>query len=171
MISTSFLTLLSCETDAQKLKIATIYAAPKRVVKEIPETGKTHIYTTRQEVTERLSPMILMLSKNAETLQFRIQGNIDSSGHNIHQVRKIRFEKGELNGNGITLRYYVEIKKKPGKESADVKGYNYTKDETYNIPNDVKIIKIELYEDRINDAPDSKPKLIAQQIFNSFVKI
>ncbi|MCJ7936070.1 MAG: hypothetical protein MUW56_21190 [Chryseobacterium sp.] len=112
-----------------------------------------------------------MLSKNAETLKFRIQRNISSGGHTIHQVRKIRFEEGEQNGNSITLRYYVEIKKVPGKESADVKGYNYTKDESYKIPDDVKIIKIELYEDRINDTSDTKPKRIAQQTFNFFAKI
>jgi hypothetical protein len=51
-----------------------------------------------------------------------------------------------------------------------VKGYNYAKDETYEIPNDVKLIDIQLYEDRINIAANN-PKLIAEQTFNFFSKI
>ncbi|MDX8567391.1 hypothetical protein OZ668_05315 [Elizabethkingia sp. HX XZB] len=171
MIVTSFLTLFGCETNAQKLNITTIYSEPKRGTREVPETGAVHNYTTRKEVTKRLNPMIVMTSKNSEILKFRIQGNISSGGLNINQVRKIRFEKGEQNGNSITLRYYVEIKKIPGKEGSDVVGYNYTKDETYKIPKDVKIIKIELYEDRIKNISDTTPKLIAEQTFNFFAKI
>ena len=171
MVLASFLALSGCKTDAQKLKISAIYTEPNRITKEIPETGAPHTYTTHREVTERLKPMVFMLSKNKEALKFRIQGNIGSGGHSIHQVSKIRFEKGEQNGNSITLRYYVEIKKLPGKESAGVQGYNYTKDETYPIPDGVKIIKIELYEERINDTSDSTPKCIAQQTFNFFTQI
>ncbi|MEG0926678.1 hypothetical protein [Chryseobacterium sp.] len=171
IILTSFLALSGCKTGVQKLKISAIYTEPKKVTREIPGTDSTHTFTTRTEVTERLAPMIFMLSKNAEMLKFRIQGNISSSEHSIHQIRKIRFEKGEQNGNYMTLRYYVEIKKMPGKESANVQGYNYTKDEAYKIPDDVKLIKIELYEDRINEISDTNPKLIAEPIFNFFAKI
>lgn len=71
----------------------------------------------------------------------------------------------------MTLRYYVEVKKIPGKESSDVVGYNYTKDEIYKIPNDVKIIKIELYENQIKDTSATTPKLIAEQTFDLFAKI
>lgn len=171
IILTSFLTLFGCETNAQKLNVKTIYAEPKRHTREVPGTGTVHKYTTRKEITKRLSPLIIMTSKNAEILKFRIQGNISSGGHNIHQVRKIRFEKGEQNGNCMTLRYYVEVKKVPGKESADVTGYNYTKDETYKIPDSVKLVRIELYEDRINDTPAKIPKFIAGQTFNLFAKL
>ncbi|WP_236900572.1 hypothetical protein [Elizabethkingia ursingii] len=170
IILTSFLAVSGCKTDAQKLKISAIYTQPKKVTREVTGTDSKHTFTTRTEATERLSPMIVMISKNAEILKFRIQGNISSGGLNIHQVRKIRFEKGEQNGNSMTLRYYVEIKKIPGKEGSDVVGYNYTKDETYKIPNDVKIIKIELYEDRIKNISDTTPKLIAEQTFNLFAK-
>ncbi len=171
IILTSFLTLFGCETNAQKLNVETIYAEPKRHTREVPETGTVHKYTTRKEITKRLSPMIVMTSRNPEILKFRIEGNISSGGHNIYQIRKIRFEKGEQNGNCMTLRYYVEVKKIPGKESADVVGYNYTKDDTYKIADSVKIIKIELYEDEINDRSIKIPKLIAGQTFNLFEKL
>lgn len=171
VILTSLFALLGCKGNAQKLQVIAIYAEPNRVTKEIPETGKSHTYTTHKAITERLNPKIVMLSKNAEELQFQIQGNISSGGHTIHQVRKIRFEKGEQSGNTITLKYYVEIKKKPGKESANVEGYNYIQDEIYKIPGDIKIIRIELYEERINTPLYTKPKLIAQQTFNFFAKI
>nr|WP_283162271.1 hypothetical protein [Elizabethkingia ursingii] len=171
MILTSFLALFGCETNAQNLNITTIYSEPKRSTREVPETGAVHNYTTRKEVTERLSPMIVMTSKNAEIVKFRIQGNISSGGLNINQVRKIRFIKGEQKGNSMTLRYYVEIKEVSGKEGSDVVGYNYTKDETYKIPNDVKIIKIELYEERIKDTSGRNPKLITEKTFNFFARI
>ena len=171
IILISFLALFSCETNAQKLNITTIYSEPKRSTKEVPETGAVYNYTTRKEVTERFSPTIVMISKNAEILKFRIQGNISSGGHNINRTRKIRFEKGEQNGNSITLKYYVEIKRIPGKESADVTGYNYSKDESFKIPNDIKIIKIELYEDQTNGASGRNPKLIAEQTFNFFARM
>lgn len=171
MILTSFLALSGCKNKAQKLNISTIYTEPKRVAKEVPETGSIHTFTTKKEVTERLDPGIFMISKNAELLKFRIQGSISSGGHTINKVKKIRFEKGEQNGNTITLRYYTEIKRYPGKESADVKGYNYTKEETYKIPKDIKVIKIELYEERSNGITDIHPQPIAQKTFNFFAKI
>ena len=171
VILTSLFAVLGCKGNARKLQVTAIYTEPKRVIKEIPGAGVAHAYTTHKEVTERLDPKIFMLSKNAETLKFRIQGNISSGGHTINQVRKIRFEKGVQNGNTITLRYYTEVKRVSGKESANVRGYNYTKDEVYRIPADVKIIKIELYEEHINDSSDPNPKLITQQTFNFFAKI
>ncbi|WP_276878814.1 hypothetical protein, partial [Chryseobacterium joostei] len=160
IILASFLVLSGCKTNAQKLNVTTIYSETDRVTKEVPETGAVHTYTTRKEVTKRLNPMIVMTSKNAEILKFRIQGNISSGGLNINKIRKIRFEKGQQNGNNITLRYFAEVKMIPGKEGSDVVGYNYTKDETYKIPGDVKIIKIELYEDRIKNTSGTTPKLI-----------
>ncbi|WP_260255410.1 hypothetical protein [Elizabethkingia anophelis] len=171
MILASFLILFGCEANAQKLNVTTVYSEPNRVTREFPETGGKHTYTTRKEVTERLNPMIVMTSKNAETLKFRIQGNISSGGLNINKIRKIRLEEAAQNGNSLTLRYYVEVKKIPGKESSDVVGYNYTKDEIYKIPNDVKIIKIELYENQIKDTSATTPKLIAEQTFDLFAKI
>lgn len=171
MILTAFLALSGCKNNAQKLNVSTIYTEPKRVTKEVPETGSIHTFTTKKEVTERLDPGIFMLSKNAEILKFRIQGSINSGGHTINQLRTIRFEKGEQTGNMIILRYYAEIKNYPGKESANVQGYNYTKEEIYKIPGDIKVIKIELYENRSNDTSDTHPKLIAQKTFNFFAKI
>lgn len=171
VILTSLFALLACKGNAQKLKVTPIYSEPKRITKEISETGKPHTYATHKAVTERFTPGIIMLSKNTGRLKFRIRGNVSSGGHTIYQVRKIRLEKGEQNGNTITLRYYTEIKKYPGKESANIQGYNYTKNEIYKIPDDVKIIRIELYEEWMNDPSDTKLKLIAQQTFNFFAKI
>lgn len=171
VILTSLLTLLGCKNNAQKLQISTIYSEPKRVEREVPETGSIHTFTTHKEVTDRLDPGVFMISKNAGLLKFRVQGNISSGGHTINKVKKIRFEKGEQNGNTITLRYYTEIKRYPGKESGNVKGYNYTKDETYKLPDNIKIIRIELYEDRINVTSDTGPQLIAEKTFNFFAKI
>ncbi len=45
------------------------------------------------------------------------------------------------------LKYFVEIKLISGKEGANLRGYNYTKQETYKVPKGVKVIHIELFED------------------------
>jgi hypothetical protein len=62
VVLTSFLPLFGCKTNVQKLHISTIYAEPKRVLKEIPETGAIQTYVNCKEVTERLVPVIYKLS-------------------------------------------------------------------------------------------------------------
>jgi len=108
-----------------------------------------------------------MISKKENLLKFGLQGNISSSGHYINRIRKIRIEE-EFTGNTFRLKYIVEIKRIAGKENANIRGYNYTKDETYKIPTGAKIISIELYEDFVNKSSDAKPRLTAQQTFNFF---
>ncbi|MCP1997335.1 hypothetical protein [Flavobacterium sp. HSC-61S13] len=165
-ILTSLMLLLGFKTQAQKLTVTTIYATAQRVTREIPETDRTYSSTTLREVTPRLEPEVLMLSTNKSKLHFRIQGNISSSGHQVRNVSGIRYEKGEQNDKEITLKYYVEIKNKPGKEGALIKGYNYTKDMSYRIPKGVKRLKIELYEDHLNLSAATKSKCIAVKTFD-----
>lgn len=167
MILTSIFTLFSCQTKAQTLQVATIYTAPKQVTREVPETGKEHTYTTYQEVTERLVPAVSLVLKEDKILRFRIQGNISSRGSQIRKVSKIRFKQGEQSGNSITLKYYVVVKHIPGKEGATIAGYNYSKEEKYRIPVDVKVINVEVYEEH----PNQEPTLIAEQKFDFFAKI
>ncbi|KZE78450.1 hypothetical protein HX017_05250 [Myroides marinus] len=167
MILASIFTLFGCQTKAQTLQIATIYTEPKQVTREVPETGKQHTYTTSQEVTERLVPAVYLVLKEDKILRFRIQGNISSSGHRIRKVSKIRFEQAEQFGNSITLKYYVVVKHIPGKEGNTIAGYNYSKEEKYKIPINVKVVNIEVYEEH----PNQEPKLIAKQKFDFFAKI
>lgn len=164
LLLTSLFGLLGCSAEAQKkLEIEPVFVQRHQVSREIPETGGIHTYTTGREVTERLAPQIVRLDSAGGKLRFRLQGNIYSGGHNIRQVRKIRFEKGDDAGDSLILRYYVEVRKIPGKENANVAGYNYSKDISYRIPKDVKRIKVELYEERQEQG--SKPRQIAEQAF------
>lgn len=167
MILASIFTLFGCQMKAQALQKTTIYTEPKQVTREVPETGEQHTYTTSQEVTERLVPAVSLVSKEDKVLRFRIQGNISSRGHRICNVSKIRFEQGEEFGNSITLKYYVVVKHISGKESGNVAGYNYNKEEKYKIPANVKVINIEVYEEH----PNQEPKLIAEQKFDFFAKM
>ena len=167
MILVSIFALFGCQTKAQTLEITTIHIEPKRVTQEVPETGKQHTYTTYQEVTERSVPAVSLVSKEDNVLRFRIQGNISSRGLQIRKVSKIRFEQGEQLGNGITLKYYVNIKHIPGKEGATIAGYNYSKEEKYKIPHDVKVVHVEVYEEH----PNQEAKLIAKNKFDFFAKI
>lgn len=163
-ILTSLFGLLGCSAEAQKkLKIEPVYVQPHRVSRETQETGRTHTYTTNKEVTKRLTPQVVMLDSADGKWRFRLQGNIYSGGHNIRQVKKIRFEKGDDLEESLTLRYYVEVRKIPGKESANVSGYNYSKDIRYSIPKNVKMIKVELYEE--HQEQEEQPIKVAEQVF------
>lgn len=158
---------LNCSAQ-RKLNIETILAEPSRITQEDPETGKIIQRTTLSVVTNVLEPIIKLQSKANDKLTFLLQGNISSSGHSINKVRRIRLEKAQQEGNCVRLKYYVEIKHIPGKEGANVRGYNYSQQETYKIPEGVQSVYVEMYEDRINKKAGSKQpdlKLVTEQVF------
>lgn len=161
------ISFLNCSAQ-RKLNIETILAEPSRITQEDPETGKTIQRTTLSVVTNVLEPMIQLQVKENDKLAFLLQGNISSGGHSINKVRRIRLEKVQQEGNSVRLKYYVEIKYIPGKEGANVRGYNYSQEETYNIPEGIQSVYVEMYEDRINKKEGSqqpKLKLVAKQVF------
>lgn len=168
-----FIPFLNC-LGQNKLKIETIMAQPATVTAVVPETGRKYNRSTYVTVTKRVDPAIVLQTKADHQVKFLLQGNISSQGLSANKVRKIRFEKGNQQGNSITLKYYVEIVHIPGKEGATVHGYNYSKEEIYKIPKDINVIHIELYEDRIKQRTGSKSpklKLVANEIFDNFPEI
>ena len=161
----------SCSAQ-KKLQIETILKQTTRVTSQDVETGRVFNRTTSFLKTKRLDPMIVMQAQNENKLTFLLQGSISSGGLSINNVKKIRFEKEVQSGDTLTLKYIVEIKRIPGKESANVAGYNFTKEESYKIPEDAKIIRIELYHERLYRSHDQylkdkeNLKLVAQQSFD-----
>ncbi|MFD2556069.1 hypothetical protein ACFSQW_16875 [Sphingobacterium tabacisoli] len=166
MLASVFIMLASCKIQDQKLQISPIYAKPKKLIKSSSEDGKAHLATSLQEVTERLQPLIATVSPENGKLELSIQGNISSAGLSVKKVRKIRFEETELEENFITLRYIVEIRKTPGKESADVRGYNYTQGIRYQVPKGTKQVKLELYENHVGDRFVKSPILVFEKTLN-----
>lgn len=163
---------LSCSVQ-NKLKIETILAAPARVTSQNVETGRTYPRSTYVIVTPLLDHAILMLNQSDKTIDLLLQGNISSSGLSINNIKKIRLKKTEQVGDVITLKYYVEIVNISGKEGSTVQGYNYSKVESYKIPDKVKTLKVELYEDRISQRTGSKLpklKLVAEHFFDLTMK-
>ncbi len=162
---------LSC-SEQKKLQIETILTQPARVSSKDVETGRVFNRSTNIPKTKRIEPAIIMQAHDEDKLTFLLQGNISSGGLSINNVKKIRFEKGVQSRDTLTLKYIVEIKRIPGKEGANVAGYNYTKEESYKIPEDVKIIHIELYHERLDRSHDQhlndkeNPKLVAQHFFD-----
>lgn len=165
-----FLNFFSCSAQ-KKLHTETIFAKLARVTSKDVKTGRVFPNDTYIPITKRLEPEIILKNKDKNKLTFSLQGNISTGGHAINRIKKIRFEKGVQSGDTLTLKYFVEIKQIPGKESANIRGYNYTKQETYKVPKDVKVIDIELYEDHtlkgINYKKE-KLKLVAQQTFEFY---
>jgi hypothetical protein len=158
---------LSCFAQ-KKLKIETIISKTTTVTRVNPETGKQYTTSKFVEVTERFHPSINIKTEENNALSILLEGNITSAGLSCNRIKKIRYVKGKPLGDTITLKYYVEIKNIPGKESAGVNGYNYRKLISYKIPKDIKVVKVELYEDRISLKQNSKIpkiKLVAEDIF------
>ncbi|WP_291117018.1 hypothetical protein [Empedobacter sp. UBA7248] len=163
---------LSCSAQ-NKLKIETILAAPARVTAQNTETGIIYSQSRYVTQTARLEHAILMQNQSDNKLIFQLQGNISSGGLSINKVKKIRFEKAEPIGDSITLKYFLEIVNIAGKEGATVQGYNYSKMQSHTIPKNAKVIKIELYEDRITQRTGSKLpklKLVAEKSFDLSTK-
>lgn len=163
--SIMFLSFFSCVAQ-NKLHTETIFAKLARVTSKDVESGSDFHRNTYIPITPRLEPEILLKKNHKHKLTFSLQGSISSGGHAINRVNKIRFEKGEQAADTLTLKYFVEIKRVPGKEDANVRGYNYTQQESYKVPKDVKVIHIELYEDhrpKGTGYKKEKLKLVAQQ--------
>ena len=159
-----FCSLLGC--SAQKIKTEAILATPIPVSIQNKDNGR-HTYKTAWETkTVVLEPQITLAQIDKNKATFQLQGNIRSGGHAINQVGKIRLAQNDKTETAVTLKYYVEIKRIPGKESANVIGYNYTSLETYKIPNGINIINVELYEDRINTYETNPPRKIKAEVFN-----
>ena len=151
----SFLSLFSCvsqskkEINGSKIKFRLndpILSKPgKRTVVD-PETNTSRAFSSYIEYTPRLEPKITIRYDDSSNLIYDLQGNIYSGGLSIHNVKKIRIEN-EVKNDTLWIKNYVEIKRIPGKESATINGYNYSKQNKIKVPKDIKTIKIQLLED------------------------
>ena len=139
----------------EKMKIERIVSHPQKELYTDSITGKSIKRTKLVSKIKRLEPNIKIIHSNTRKIEFSLQGNITSGGHSINNVKKIKLEK-EDNKNEIVLKYYVEIKRVAGKESANVNGYNYFQNETFAIPKNTTSIKIQLYERYIDSKIPSK---------------
>ncbi|WP_333864042.1 hypothetical protein [Sphingobacterium sp.] len=157
--------LSGCISHENSLHITVIEGTPKRIVKE-NEMQQKQYYNTYSDNAERLIPTIRILSKEHNSLKLSIQGNISSAGLSINKVRKLRLEEGTLEENRITLKYIVEIEKIPGKESANIRGYNYGQTVNYSLSKGVKYVKVQLYENYTGSHLAERQTLVFEETFN-----
>ncbi len=157
--------LSGCVSHENSLHITVIEGSPKRIVKENEMHQKQH-YNTYNDNAERLIPAIKILSKEHNSLKLSIQGNISSAGLSINKVKKVRLEEGKLVENRITLKYIVEIEKIPGKESANIRGYNYEQAVNYNLSKGVQYVKVQLYENYTESHFAERQTLVFEETFN-----
>lgn len=156
---------LSCSSSS-KLKIEPIVSTMARVNRTNKQTGEIVQSTQIVGKTARLDPKIIVVRQDAQHIGLQLQGHIGSGGHMMNRVKKIRLEQEAISGNSIRLKYRVEIKQLAGKESAHVRGYNYSKLENFKIPKGVTILQIELHEDFNNHLSSRRTKLIAEESIN-----
>lgn len=138
----SFLSLFSCfsqskkEVNGSKIKYLLndpILSKPGKQTVVDPETNTSRTFSSYIEYTPRLEPKVIIKSHNANQLIYDLQGNIYSGGLSIHNVKKIRIEN-EVKNDTLWVKNYVEIKRIPGKESATINGYNYSKQNKIKVP-------------------------------------
>lgn len=137
-----------------KLKVETILTKYISTCKQT-EKGVYVRYRQRVPIIDILEPQINIVHQKGTELKYQLQGNISSGGMSISQVKTIRLEK-EIIEDQLILKHIVMVKHPPGKEGNNVMGYNYMKEEKFKIPNGIKVIKIELHEERLNQRTGSR---------------
>ncbi|MBB1140008.1 hypothetical protein [Myroides sp. WP-1] len=75
----------------------------------------------------------------------KIQGWYSSQGHQARRLKEIKWTK-EIDGDQLTLIFYVQPKTGVGKENAYVNGYNYHQEVTFKIPSAVRQLNFKLIE-------------------------
>lgn len=109
-------------------------------------------------IGEVFNPEIVFTFNDTNAITYQIKGYNTSGGHSINKIKKIRNEKELLDGV-LVIKHYVEIVRKPGKESANILGYSYSKNERFKLPKNIKKVRIELYHVQVNRHLDSSTKL------------
>ena len=131
-----------------KLTVETIYS--KYDINRIQQDdGSFKIEKKKIMLVERQLPEISIENRTRDKLDYEIKGNIVSGGLSIHKVKKIIQDKHIANDT-LFVKHYTQTIHIAGKEGATVEGYNYRQKESLNIPDSIKTIKIELYENRLN---------------------
>ena len=167
-----FFSFWSC-SGQNRIQIEPLYSKLSRELSHKTANGE-EVYINRDVlITTRLNAEIDVLSENTNSINYQLRGNISSRGHSIRKISKIRLEKEQF-GDTLLLKHFVEIKRIPGKESANIHGYNYTKKETVKIPKGVKIVIIDMYEERLFDPIYRRESLeksyLVQKTINVFPK-
>lgn len=164
-----FFSFLSCSCQ-NKLETAPIYTNWSREVSYNSTNGDA-IYSTKNVlITPRLPTGITVFSITSNTLKYQMHGAIGWGGHSIQKVRRIRTEQ-EQKGDTLLVKHYVEIKRIPGKESANIRGYNFTKNETIRLSDTVKIVSIELYKEFLFTAEQQREVELQPYAAQKLIKI
>lgn len=142
MIIFSILSLFSCKIADNKLRIETVMGQYIKASKTT-ENGAHVRYTTRKLAKPLVEPKIDSITLIKNELAYTIQGHINSGGHTIAQVANIRTKK-EFQNDTVFIIHYVEIKNKPGKEGANIMGYNYSQRFQHNLKSGIRKVNIEL---------------------------
>lgn len=139
----SLLSLFGCKISDRKLHIETVlgeYVKASRTA----ENGAHIRYNKRITKTPLLEPKIDDIQKVDNKLAYNIQGHINAGGRTIYRIKNIRTDKIVQNDT-LFIKHYVEIKTIPGKEGANVMGYNYSQKFNQKVQSGIKKVKIELY--------------------------
>ncbi|MCA5005085.1 hypothetical protein [Sphingobacterium bovistauri] len=137
----SVFSLFKCAIP-HKLNVAAIeytYIAASKTNKK----GAHIRYRKRIPLIEKLDPKIWNIEQFNNKIAYNIRGHITSAGHSINRIKKIKTKK-EIIDNTLYIIHYVLIKNNPGKENANIMGYNYVQTYTHKITQDIKKVKIEL---------------------------
>lgn len=156
-------------SSPNSLQVETVYSQVVTKPKGENTSGQNRFKPTFKASVAILEPKIVVVSSQDNQIRYEIQSSIASSGLSIQKVRNIALEK-QIVGDTLIVNHIAHVVLKPGKESANILGYNYRKEQMIDLPSNIKQIQISLLEQRQFKDPDirkaKQPRLLTQTSFN-----
>lgn len=147
LIAISLLIIINISCQGQsKMKtevLVTDINAFETAVKNRKKTNDQRVYV---DISQKLEPNILINDKQGNEIVYHIQGNVKSGGLSINVPKKIASHQ-IISNDTLVITHIVNIVGISGKEGSSISGYNYQQKELLNIPNEIKMVKIQLYEE------------------------
>lgn len=149
---------ISCQGQS-KMETEVLVTDIKAFEKVLSNRKKTNNERVYVDISQKLEPQILIHHKQEKEIIYRIQGNVKSGGLSINAPKKI-VSQHVMSNDTLIITNTVNIVGIAGKEGNNIKGYNYQQDEKLPIPNKIKIVKIQLYEEFSNQKSKEDNKIV-----------
>ncbi|MHC5310542.1 hypothetical protein ACYSNM_10845 [Myroides sp. LJL116] len=133
---------LSCSTSSYRVQLETVFSTPSLQKSSDNDFSSSK---TMEISPGMLEPSIIVLHESKKSLEYQLQGFLSSSGLRAQRIAKITLDK-QVKGDTLYLVHIVEVARVAGKEGNNTIGYNYTKKQRVDIPENTAAIEIELYQ-------------------------
>lgn len=153
-----FILNISCQGQS-KMKtevLVTDINAFEKVLNNRKKTNNQRVYV---DISKKLEPKIFINNEQGNEISYRIQGNVESGGLSINVPQKIVSQQ-IISNDTLYIIHTVNIVGIAGKEGNKIKGYNYQQEEKLSVPKEIKMVKIQFYEEFSNQKIKERNKKV-----------